>query len=59
MAHWDRNPMERTIEKFAVTSKTILKIPVVEGEGYAVTIGPALLDFKGFRNSRKSTFVAP
>jgi hypothetical protein len=49
-AHWDKNPMEYTIEKFTVTSKTTLKIPVVEGGGYAVSIMPANPDsLKGIK----------
>lgn len=40
-AHWDRNPMEYIIERFAVTGKSILKTPVVEGGGYAVSLVPA------------------
>lgn len=49
-AHWDKNPMQYTVEKFAVTSKTTLKIPVVEGGGYAVSIIPANPDtLKGIK----------
>jgi len=40
-AHYDTNPMAYVIEKFVVTSKTILKTPVVEGGGYAVSLVPA------------------
>lgn len=49
-AHYDKNPMEYVIEKFAVTSKSILKTPVVEGGGYAVSLVPAAGDaLKGIK----------
>jgi hypothetical protein len=43
-AHWDRNPTEYVIEKFSVDSKTSLKLLVVEGGGYAVSLVPASPD---------------
>lgn len=49
-AHYDKNPMEYVIEKFAVTSKSILRTPVVEGGGYAVSLVPAAGDaLKGIK----------
>lgn len=40
-SHWEKNPMEYKIDRWAVTSKATLKIPVVEGGGYAVSLVPA------------------
>ncbi len=43
-AHWDNNPMVYKIEKFRVTSRTILTVPVAAGGGFAVSVVPASLD---------------
>jgi glucan 1,4-alpha-glucosidase len=39
-AHWDTNPMAYTIQKISVTNKTVLKIPLAEGGGCAISIMP-------------------
>ncbi|MBI1767273.1 MAG: glycoside hydrolase family 97 catalytic domain-containing protein [Bacteroidetes bacterium] len=43
-AHWKDNPMEYQIQKFVVTTKTILKLKLAAGGGAAVSIKPASPD---------------
>jgi hypothetical protein len=40
-AHYEKNPMAYTIEKFIVGSKTVLKLQLAPGGGAAVSITPA------------------
>ena len=40
-AHWDRNPTDYAIERFVVDNRTVLKISVAEGGGFAVSLSPA------------------
>lgn len=40
--HWDSNPMVYTIERSAVSSKTVLTIPVAAGGGFAVSLVPII-----------------
>jgi hypothetical protein len=42
--HWKDNPMEYQIQKFIVSSKTILKLKLASGGGAAVSIKPAILE---------------
>jgi hypothetical protein len=43
-AHWKENPMEYQIQKFLVTTKTILKLKLASGGGAAVSIREASVD---------------
>jgi glucan 1,4-alpha-glucosidase len=43
-AHWESNPMEYQIQKFLVTSKTVLKLKLAAGGGAAVSLKPASAD---------------
>ncbi len=43
-AHWQKNPMAYTIERFIVDSRTVLKIRLAEGGGAAVSVRPAADD---------------
>ena len=40
-AHWEKNPMAYTIERFLVDSKNVLKLRLASGGGAAVSIKPA------------------
>src|SRR3989338_5552738 len=45
-AHYEKNPMAYTIEKFIVSSKTVLKLQLAPGGGAAVSITPATKEDK-------------
>lgn len=43
-AHWEKNPMAYTIQRYIVSHATILKLPLAAGGGAAVSIKPATND---------------
>jgi len=43
-AHWKDNPMEYQIQKFIVSTKTILKLKLASGGGAAISVKPASAD---------------
>jgi hypothetical protein len=43
-AHWQNNPMVYQIQKFLVTDKTVLNIPLANGGGAAISLKPATID---------------
>lgn len=40
-AHWEKNPMAYTVNRYAVTNKTVLNLNLAPGGGAAVSIKPA------------------